>query len=382
MSRQYYDPWAKVGEAMTRAGQQYYMSRPNPAQTEARQAMTDKYRTETALNQARLDAPENLKNIFSQIFSPQQEAPSPNFVGPMDQYEGGKPPADVVQQRYQENLPDLFSNAMRFAGNKPGGLGDIFQAFAANAGASPEQLTRAQMGAGMNYANTKEGFDSNQNKDFTLSPGSIRYDSAGKPIISAPFKPSDDYLPPIGLGGDQSGSNEQNWDGQGETVNEAGGLYDKAGEVGGIKGALVDMYSNTLGQFFPVSEGMKEIIEDRQDLITSQNDLVRSLSLNPKMPVAEIKRLIKENPVAPSMFLGSDTAQAQLKSLNNSLSVIRNEALTDYNNPILTKKTRQEQLMSANHIDRFLKKLDLPSGDSNQPVDPQGRKSLDEIFGN
>ena len=189
MSRQYYDPWAKVAQSATNAYGQYLSSRPNVAQQEARGAMADKYRTEAALNQSQLDAPENLKNIFSQIFSPQQEAPSPNFVGPMDQYEGGKPPADVVQQRYQENLPDLFSNAMRFAGNKPGGLGDIFQAFAANAGASPEQLTRAQMGAGMNYANTKEGFDSNQNKDFTLSPGSIRYDSAGKPIVSAPFKP-------------------------------------------------------------------------------------------------------------------------------------------------------------------------------------------------
>lgn len=190
MSRQqYYDPWANVMNSATKAYGQYLGSKPNVAQMESRQAMADKYRTDAALNQAQLDAPNNLNNIFKEIFSPQMDAPSPDFVGPMDQYEGGQVPKDVVQQRYQQNLPDLFSNAMQFAGNKPGGLGDIFQAFAANAGASPEQLTRAQMGAGMNYANTREGFEANQNKDFTLSPGSIRYDSAGKPIVSAPFKP-------------------------------------------------------------------------------------------------------------------------------------------------------------------------------------------------
>lgn len=195
MTRQYYDPWARVGDSAVNAYQQYLTSKPNPNQQAARSAMADKYRTEAALNQARLDAPTNLNKIFSEIFNPQMEAPSQDFVGPMQNFGSGQDiPDEIVQQRYQENLPDLFSNAMQFAGNNPTGLGKIFSAFAANAGASPEQLTNAQMGAGMNYAATKAGFDDKQDQDFTLSPGSIRYDSQGQPIVSAPFKPGGDGL--------------------------------------------------------------------------------------------------------------------------------------------------------------------------------------------
>lgn len=190
MSRQYYDPaqasWANAMNNASNAFGQYLQSKGQMARQEP---MMEKYRTDAALNQAQLDAPTNLNNIFKQIFSPQQEAPSPDFVGPMQRYEAGKIPQEVVNKRFNENYPDLFTNAMRFAGDKPGNLGDIFMAFAANAGASPEQLTRAQMGAGMAYGNTKEGFDAKQNEPFTLSPGSIRYSSDGKPLVSAPFKP-------------------------------------------------------------------------------------------------------------------------------------------------------------------------------------------------
>ena len=196
MSRQYYDPWAKVADSATNAYMQHLTTRPNPAQqdaytanAEARRAMANKSNAEARLAQAQLDAPGNLNKIFAEIFNPQMAAPSPDYVGPMQQFEGGQVPADVVQQRYRENLPDLFSNAMQYTGGKPANLGDIFLAFAANAGASPEQITNAQMGAGMDYGKTQPGFEQELNEPFTLSPGSIRYDNQGQEIASAPFKP-------------------------------------------------------------------------------------------------------------------------------------------------------------------------------------------------
>lgn len=179
----YYDPWAKVGEAASNAYLKSVLSRPNPqeqamrqAEIEAKQAMTNKYNLESQRVQGQLDAPTNLSRMIGDIFNnPQTEGQAT----PLDQ--------NVINQRYMQNLPDMFASAMQYAGDKPGSLGDVFRTFAANLGANPEQITNAQLGSGMAYDKTREGV---MNNPFTLSPGAIRFDAQGKQVAAAPFKPA------------------------------------------------------------------------------------------------------------------------------------------------------------------------------------------------
>jgi|DEB0MinimDraft_6_1074348.scaffolds.fasta_scaffold00040_48 hypothetical protein len=194
MSREYYDPWAKVGQSANNALFQYLSSRPNPQQQaaaqadiDAKRALTNKYGLESRQIQSQLGAPDAMRSVLANIYAQvEQPAPSPDFVGPGAPI---APSADVINQRYQQNMPDIFSTAMQYAGAKPQNIGDIFAAFAANSGANPDQITRAQQGAGMDFAKTREGFEADpSNSGFTLSPGAIRYDAEGNQVASAPFK--------------------------------------------------------------------------------------------------------------------------------------------------------------------------------------------------
>jgi hypothetical protein len=220
----YNNDWASVGKSVNDAMFKYLTSQPDPYQNalsqaqlenynlknsfalqnqerkekldnasiNARNALASKYASQNQLLQNTLSAPDTIGSIFSQIYAPVQQEqemqrPDPSMVGPMmGEMVESAPPPEMVNERYQQNLPDLFSNAMRYAGDKPQNLGDIFLAFAANSGATPEQINNAQLGSGMSYQNTQAGQDSG----FTLSPGAIRFTGEGEQIASAPFKPS------------------------------------------------------------------------------------------------------------------------------------------------------------------------------------------------
>ena len=384
MNRGYRDPWADVGRSVNNAAFRYLSSRNNPttdADIETKRALANKYNLESQQIQSQLDAPSAMSNIFRDIYSPYvPDAPSPEFVGPMPSYDS--PPADVLQQRYQENIPQILSNAMQYAGNDPKNIGEIFATFVANAGASPEQITNAQLGSGIDYAKTRTGFEADpSNTSYTLSPGSIRFDAENKQLASAPFKEGLTG-PVITLpDGTVIQPNESTGNGGMGTPNiPSSNLYDKAGRVGGVVGALSEGYANTLGQFLPIPSSVTDTVRDRQDLVTSQNNLVRALSINPRMPVAEIKRILAENPIEPSMFRGGESSQAKIRSLQESFVRLMNDTLSDVNDPSLPSDVRDQQYKSAKDINRFLRDLNVPSGGGRTTDQP--RRSLDEILGN
>ena len=183
MKQNYYDPWAQVGQAANDAALKYLTTRPNEtdialkkaqianmqSESKMRDATMGKTALETQLLQNQVGAPDNIAKIFGDIFAQYQPpAPSEEFVGPMP---SGPAPADVVQQRYQEKVPELMGNAMRFAGDKPGSLGDIYAAFAANGGASQQGVDRAMLGAGKPYESTMGGSQQKMLNDPTMQGG-------------------------------------------------------------------------------------------------------------------------------------------------------------------------------------------------------------------
>lgn len=379
----YNDPWAQVGDAALNAFLKYQMSKPSQAQNASLQAdldlkrsQADKYAAETALLKNRSQAPDSIAALFSDIYNKPMEAPrsDSNFIGAMPAVD---PSNEVIQQRFNQNLPDIFANAMRYSSNNPSNLADVFLSIASSGGASPEQITNAQMGAKMDYADTLSGFQQSRNEPYTLNPGQIRFSPDNEQIASAPFKP--EYVTDFSNIGQDNIQNNilPNNNSLSSNLN----LYDKAGEVGGIKGGLAEIYANTLGQFLPVPDQITDMISDRQDMKTAQNDLIRSLSINKKYPVAEIKRILEENPVAPQLLLGGDAAQAKLRSLANSMMIFRDQAYQDANDFKLDENTRKESYNSGVAIDRFLQKLNVPMQQDNNQNIQDNRPSLDDIFG-
>lgn len=204
----YYDPWAKTGQSIADATFKVLASRPNAEDQALRQLEAQKMRSEIEKSAAsvqaanalanernlkakmlegRMGAAQNLGSIFGDIYNQPYapEAPSEEFVGPMPQMPASELPADIVNQRYRENLPNLFQNAMQFSADSPSNLGDVFLAFAANSGATPDQISNAQLGAGQSYDDTR---DAVMNAPYTLSPGSGRFDSSNNQVAFMPSK--------------------------------------------------------------------------------------------------------------------------------------------------------------------------------------------------
>lgn len=316
MPQQYYDPWAKVGQAATNAFAQSIMSRPDPyeqalmqakiqaaraqvpayeARANAQNALANKYATENKMNENRMNAPGNLANIFGEIYAQvpgmaEGARPTPASVGPQPPVETMLPaPQDVIQKRYQENMPDLMSNAMYYGAEKPGDLGDIFATFAANAGASPAQLKNARMGAD----------HSNMDGGFTLGPGNIRFDESGKQIASAPFKPA-------GAAGSFSTTLSDG------TVIEYGGptaptmnnLQKQQVASAKMRG-LLD-YTRNLAMKDPTNFGFPGFVKGTMQDVTS---LVGGISTamgysDPTVAISEVQRDVARSGIDPSLLSG------------------------------------------------------------------------------
>jgi hypothetical protein len=292
------DPWAKVADSANNAMFKYLVNRPNPADLEYKNAVAEKTRLEAQQLQNQMAAPGRLGSTFAEIYSPQIERPTEDFIGPMGQFPGGVVPPDVEQQRFQERKPQMFADAMQFAGDKPGSLGDIFLAFAANAGATPEQVSRAQLGAKVGYGSTREGV---MEKPFSLSPGSIRYDSKGNRIAAAPFKPGGSgpsfrMLP--------DGTVEFGADGLSPTNSIKTDLQKQQISNAKLKG-LLD-YNRELAKKDPTNFGVPGFVKGKiQDVTALSQGVSQAMGYKDiKSAALDVQKMAMRNKIDPSLFSG------------------------------------------------------------------------------
>ena len=92
----------------------------------------------------------------------------------------------------------------------------------------------------------------------------------------------------------------------------------------------------------------------------SKNSLIRALSLNPKMPVAEIKRIGEEIDIGGKVLDNPKLYRNRLISLEKSMKIKRESQKAIYNNPNMPPKDRKAALKSANDIDNFIRRLGIP----------------------
>ena len=109
----------------------------------------------------------------------------------------------------------------------------------------------------------------------------------------------------------------------------------------------------------PIAE---ETIQARQLVKAAQNNLIRSLSINPRFPVAEINRIKSEIDIEPKIFDTPAVLRERLKAIDSYLTnYVRMEKVAA-NDRSLPVDVRKEARRSVYEIENFIDLLGVPSG--------------------
>jgi len=107
----------------------------------------------------------------------------------------------------------------------------------------------------------------------------------------------------------------------------------------------------------PVAE---KTLYARQYVQGAQNDLIRSLSINPRFPVGEINRLKEEINLAPTFFDNPKMLRQRILAINAYLRKrVQNETAASQNSTLSTEARRNAR-SAANDILNFLEILGAP----------------------
>jgi hypothetical protein len=146
-------------------------------------------------------------------------------------------------------------------------------------------------------------------------------------------------------------------------------LYDQAGEATGVVPGLKALSTDTLGQLPDWAGGglfqFPDTVEAQQTLTVATNDLIRSLSVNPRFPVAEMERIMREIGIAPGMTTSETGMQSRMTALDKYLRnrmEFERQAAAD---PNLPADQRQIAIASARNINQFLGLLQVPQEATN-----------------
>ena len=143
-------------------------------------------------------------------------------------------------------------------------------------------------------------------------------------------------------------------------------LWEAAENGTGLWSAVRAGASRIVGQVPGVPQAQKTE-EARQLLSTATNDLARALVINPRFPVAEVERIIREAGTQPGAFDTPELMRSRLKVLDSFLKDRLSIAKQDADNVNLPQETRSAQASNASAIRSFLPRLGIPQQGIGKP---------------
>jgi hypothetical protein len=144
---------------------------------------------------------------------------------------------------------------------------------------------------------------------------------------------------------------------------EGESLYEMGQKVTGIGPSLLAAVQRVVGLGAQVAgaegtvPGAEEVIRGRQYIEASMQELVRSLSINPRFPVAEMERIRNEVDISPKTFTDPQTLSAKMRGLDKSLRTRLAAEERAANNRSLPASDQANALKAADDIRRFLNML-------------------------
>jgi len=152
-------------------------------------------------------------------------------------------------------------------------------------------------------------------------------------------------------------------------------LWDMA-EQGGVTGILPGATSAAQGITgqLGINVASEKLLEQRQTFATAKNDLIRSLSINPRFPVSEMERIANEINIEPGMATDKRTLQSRMRSVDEYLRGRLTREQAAARDASLPAETRQNAATAAKDINNFLGVMGVPprDGGGNALNDPLG----------
>lgn len=132
-----------------------------------------------------------------------------------------------------------------------------------------------------------------------------------------------------------------------------------SGTTAGFEPGIVELWNRTAGQIpgIPISEVTSQ---SRQEIRIAQNGLIRALSINPRYPVGEINRLLKEIEIAPALFDSPRALLSRMVGIKEQLAIRLENERSIADNPNMPEEMRGNAEAAATHIDQFLRNLGNP----------------------
>jgi hypothetical protein len=103
-----------------------------------------------------------------------------------------------------------------------------------------------------------------------------------------------------------------------------------------------------------------ETLQARQYVVTAKNDLIRALSINPRFPVGEIKRIEQEIDVSPKILDNPKMLKNRLISIDKYLKRRVEKEKGVANDANMPTNARQEAMSSVKDIENFIKLMGVP----------------------
>lgn len=158
---------------------------------------------------------------------------------------------------------------------------------------------------------------------------------------------------------------------RGRTLFELAG----GGDIAGLVSAGQELAGETLGQISDVFVS-EELIQARQEVVGTQNELIRALSLNKRFPALEIARIQKEIEIAPRVFDSKKALQSRMRGIDK---VMRRRLFNEQRtaaNVNLPVEARGEASQAANDISNFIDILGVP-----RDTPPEGVPEASTLIG-
>jgi hypothetical protein len=154
------------------------------------------------------------------------------------------------------------------------------------------------------------------------------------------------------------------------------GLFSRAGKFTGAVEAVKRKAQGLTGQA-GVNVATDESLEAAQDFETAQNELVRAFRESDRYSATEANQLKKELNISLSPFEDPKSAEAKLRSIDESLSRRYENEIATYQDASFPSKDRQDARLRARAIAQFRAVLGVPQEPSSE--NSSGQMSAEEI---
>lgn len=143
------------------------------------------------------------------------------------------------------------------------------------------------------------------------------------------------------------------------------GLYGKAKEATGISSGIKAftgwLEGHLTGKISPDKASARSA---RQDLKMSENQLIKSLSVNKRFPVAELKRVKEMLDISPNLMQSPPDLQLKIKNVDEDLRRSIAKAKSDAADNSLPMEIRRQQASNAIAMQDFVDALGVPQDEA------------------